>query len=137
MYFFCPSITQWSPTRRARVRRPAGLDPAPGSTRAATATAATISQEAIRVGPSFFCASVPKPTRTLASDAVVGAGHRPLRQRGGAELLCELNVLDQVEPDPTPLGRARVAEQPHLGRGPAQFIGTSSVRAPVSSDSTM
>ncbi|MDT7707011.1 MAG: hypothetical protein QOG20_2618 [Pseudonocardiales bacterium] len=66
MYFFCPSITQWSPTRRARVRRPAGLDPAPGSTRAATATAtaATISQEAIRVGPSFFCASVPKPTRT-------------------------------------------------------------------------
>ena len=43
------------------MRRPAGLDPAPGSV---NAKEATTSPEAIRSSHSFFCSSVPKLTST-------------------------------------------------------------------------
>jgi hypothetical protein len=61
MNCLCPSITQVSPSRRARVRRPAGLEPAPGSVRAKEATT---SPAAMRSSQVFFCSAVPKPTRT-------------------------------------------------------------------------
>jgi hypothetical protein len=58
---FCPSMTQSQPSRRAPVRRPAGLDPAPGSV---SANDATTSPDAILPSHSFFCSSLPKPTST-------------------------------------------------------------------------
>ncbi len=58
---FWPSITQSSPSRTALVRRPAGLEPAPGSVRA---NEATTSPEAMPSSHRDFCSSVPKPTRT-------------------------------------------------------------------------
>ena len=51
-----PLITQSSPSRTARVRRPAGFEPAPGSV---SAKDATTSPEAIRSSQEAFCASVP------------------------------------------------------------------------------
>lgn len=58
---FCPEITQLSPSRTALVRRPAGLDPAPGSV---SAKDATTSPDAIDSNQRDFCSSVPNPTRT-------------------------------------------------------------------------
>ena len=59
---FSPSMIQSSPSRTAAVRRPAGLEPAPGSVRAKEATT---SPAAIRSSHCAFCSSVPKFTRTL------------------------------------------------------------------------
>jgi hypothetical protein len=58
---FCPVISQSAPSRIALVRRPEGLEPAPGSV---SANDATTSPEAIPSSQRAFCASVPKPTRT-------------------------------------------------------------------------
>ena len=54
-------MTQSSPSRTARVRRPDGLEPAPGSV---SANEATTSPEAIRSSHVAFCSSVPKLTST-------------------------------------------------------------------------
>jgi hypothetical protein len=56
MKHFSPSIIQSSPSRTARVRSPAGFDPAPGSVRA---NDATTSPDAIRSSHVAFWASVP------------------------------------------------------------------------------
>ena len=53
---FGPLMTQSSPSRTARVRSPAGFEPAPGSV---SANDATTSPEAIRSSQAAFCASVP------------------------------------------------------------------------------
>ena len=58
----------------------------------------------------------------LARDAVVGAEHRPQRQRGVPELHRELDVLPQVQPETAPFRRDRVAEQAHLRRGSPQVV---------------
>ena len=57
-----------------------------------------------------------EPDQHLTGDPVVGAEHRAQRQRRVAELHRDLDVLDQVEPQPAPLLRDGVAEQTHLGR---------------------
>src|ERR1700742_32823 len=60
-----------------------------------------------------------EPDQHLTGDAVVGAEHRPERQRGIAQLHRQLDILSDVEPEPTPLLRDGVAEQPHvLGQFP-------------------
>ena len=58
---FCPEITQPSPDAVALVRRPDGLEPAPGSV---SAKEATTSPPAIGSSQRAFCSSVPKPTST-------------------------------------------------------------------------
>jgi hypothetical protein len=56
-----PLITHSPESRTARVRSPAGLEPAPGSVRAKDATT---SPEASRSSQAAFCSSVPKLTST-------------------------------------------------------------------------
>jgi hypothetical protein len=51
---------------------------------------------------------------SLAGDPVVGAEHRSQRQRGVTELHGHLDVLNQIQAQPAPLLRNRVAEQTHL-----------------------
>ncbi len=59
----------------------------------------------------------------MTGDAVVGAEHRPKRQRGVAQLHRQLDVLGDVEPESAPFLGDGVAEQAHvLGLVP-QIIG--------------
>lgn len=57
----------------------------------------------------------------LPGDAVVGAEHRPHRQRV-AQFHCQFNILDQIQPKTTPLLGDRVAEQPHLLGVPSDVV---------------
>ena len=64
IHIFVPSRTQSSPSRRARVRMPAGLDPKSGSVRPKHPIA---SPAAIRGSHSCFCSSL--PNRQIANIA--------------------------------------------------------------------
>ncbi len=66
------------PSRTAFVRNPDGFDPAPGSV---SANDATTSPEAIGSSQRDLLLVGAEPDEDLAGDAVVGAEHRPQRQR--------------------------------------------------------
>ena len=65
MYIFEPLITQWSPSRTARVLIPATSEPAPGSV---TAIAATCSP--LIAGTRYCCFSSSLPKRCSAGVAM-------------------------------------------------------------------
>ncbi len=99
---------------------PDGFDPAPGSV---SAKEATTSPVAIAFEPAGLLLVGAEPDEHLAGDAVVGAEHRPQRQRRVAQLHRQFDVLGQVQAEATPLLRDRVAEQPHLLGLLAQIVG--------------
>ena len=118
---FWPVITQVRPpSRTALVRKPAGFEPAPGSV---SANDATTSPEAMPVQPARLLLVGAEADEHLAGDAVVGAEHRPQRQRGVAELHRHLDVLGDVQAEPAPLLRDRVAEEAHLLGLVADVVG--------------
>ena len=64
-----------------------------------------------------------EPDEHLTGDAVVGAEHRPQRQRRVAELHRQLDILGDVETESAPLLRDRITEQAHLPGLLAQVVG--------------
>ena len=122
---FSPVITQSSaPSRTALVRRPAGFDPAPGSVSAKEAT----SPGRHRLQPAGLLLVGAEPDQHLTGDAVVGAEHRPQRQRGVAQLHRQLDVLGEVRARgrPTPAGwRSRTTPSPWPGREDRRAPGRS------------
>ena len=73
--------------------------------------------------PPLLLPGGPESHQNLAGDAVVGAEHRAERQAGVPQLHRELDVLDEVEPEPSPLVRDREAEQTHVRGLLAQVLG--------------
>ncbi len=123
---FCPSMTQSSPSRRARVRSPAGFDPAPGSV---SANEATTSPEAICSSHRFFCSSVPKPTSTCPAMPLLV----PNIERNASDVYPNSNASStswvRSRPRPPHSSRDRVAEQSHLGGGCAQVVRDAVLRS--------
>ena len=102
------------------MRRPDGFDPAPGSV---SAKEATTSPDGHRLEPAGLLLVGAEPDEHLSGDAVVGAEHRPQRQRRVAQLHRQLDVLGEVQSEAAPLLRDRVAEQAHLLGLLAQIVG--------------
>ena len=76
-----------------------------------------------RLQPAGLLLVGAEPDEHLTGDAVVGAEHRPQRQRRVAQLHRQLDILGEVEAEAAPLLRDRVAEQPHLLGLLAEVVG--------------
>ena len=76
-----------------------------------------------RLEPARLLLVGAEPDEHLPGDAVVGAEHRPQRQRRVAEFHRQFDVLGQVQAEAAPLLRDRIAEQPHLLGLLAQVVG--------------
>ena len=76
-----------------------------------------------RLEPARLLLVGAEPDEHLSGDAVVGAEHRAQRQRCVAQFHGQFDVLCQVQAQPAPLLRDRVAEQAHLLGVLAQVVG--------------
>ncbi len=76
-----------------------------------------------RLKPAALLLVGAEADQDLSGDSVVGAEHRPQRQRGVAQLHRQLDVLFEVEAKAAPLLGDRVSEQTHLLGLIAKIVG--------------
>ena len=118
---FCPLMIQSVPTvangfraQARRIRPRAGLGQREGGHDVAGRHA---------LEPAGLLLVGAEPDEHLTGDAVVGAEHRPQRQRRVAQLHGQLDILGEIQAEAAPLLRDRVAEQPHLLGLLAKVVG--------------